>query len=158
MPKRGRGKEVEEYESDGGFVEDDGHEVPKSKKNKKTAVVSKSTGASGSSFWELSSGRTPRRVEITEFKNMKLVNIREFYEKNDEYLPGKKGISLTVDQYKAFLHAIPQITASLKSSGIEFDETEPAPEIKGEQEEKKQKRTVKKESRANIEETSDEEE
>ncbi|EHL00431.1 putative RNA polymerase II transcriptional coactivator [Glarea lozoyensis 74030] len=140
MPKRGRGKEVEEYESDGGFVEDDGHEVPKSKKNKKTAVVSKSTGASGSSFWELSSGRTPRRVEITEFKNMKLVNIREFYEKNDEYLPGKK------------------ITASLKSSGIEFDETEPAPEIKGEQEEKKQKRTVKKESRANIEETSDEEE
>jgi hypothetical protein len=24
----------------------------------------------------------------------------QFYEKNDEYLPGKKGISMTLDQYK----------------------------------------------------------
>jgi Transcriptional Coactivator p15 (PC4) len=39
---------------------------------------------------QLSSGRTPRRVEISEFKSMKLINIREYYEKNDEYLPGKK--------------------------------------------------------------------
>jgi hypothetical protein len=69
-----------------------------------------------------------------------------------------QGISLTVDQYKAFLQVIPQITATLKSAGIEFDETEPAPEVKDEQDEKKQKRTAKKESRANIEETSDEDE
>ena len=64
-----------------------------------------------------------------------------------------------MDQYKAFLQAIPQITASLKSSGIEFDETEEVmTEVNDEQEDSKKKRTVKKESRANIEETSDEEE
>jgi hypothetical protein len=69
-----------------------------------------------------------------------------------------QGISLTVDQYKAFLQAVPQINASLKSSGIEFDEMESVTERKDEHEEKQQKRAVKKESRANIEETSDEEE
>jgi hypothetical protein len=65
---------------------------------------------------------------------------------------------LTVDQYKAFLQAIPQINASLKSSGIEFDEMKSIAESKDEPEEKLQKRAGKKESRANIEETSDEEE
>jgi hypothetical protein len=69
-----------------------------------------------------------------------------------------QGISLTVDQYKAFLQAIPEITASLKSSGIEFDEMDVVVETKDEKEEKPQKQRVKKESRANIEETSDEEE
>lgn len=39
---------------------------------------------------QLSTSKTPRRVEISEFKGSKLVNIREFYQKDDEYLPGKK--------------------------------------------------------------------
>jgi hypothetical protein len=39
---------------------------------------------------QLSSGRTPRRVEISDFKGSKLINIREYYEKDDEWLPGKK--------------------------------------------------------------------
>ena len=39
---------------------------------------------------QLSSGRNPRRVEVSEFKNAKLVNIREFYQKDDDWLPGKK--------------------------------------------------------------------
>jgi len=39
---------------------------------------------------QLSSGKTPRRVELSEFKNNKLINIREFYEKDEKYLPGKK--------------------------------------------------------------------
>ena len=29
-----------------------------------------------------------------------LTSLLQFYEKNDEYLPGKKGISMTLDQYK----------------------------------------------------------
>jgi hypothetical protein len=73
-------------------------------------------------------------------------------------LISNKGISLTVDQYKAFLQAIPQITATLKSSGIDFDEMESVEEVNDEQENRQQKRAAKKESRANIEETSDEEE
>lgn len=57
MPKRGRGKEVDEYESDGGFVENDatdgGDDAPKSKKNKKTTVASVDKGAAENNFWEV---------------------------------------------------------------------------------------------------------
>ena len=31
-----------------------------------------------------------RRVQLNEFKGMQLVDIREFYEKEEEMLPGKK--------------------------------------------------------------------
>jgi hypothetical protein len=55
MPKRGRVKEVEDYESDGGFVDNDDDDAPKNKKTKKPAVASKSQGASESNFWEVTS-------------------------------------------------------------------------------------------------------
>eukprot|EP00977_Amphora_coffeiformis_P001635 scaffold310_cov168-Amphora_coffeaeformis.AAC.30 len=35
-----------------------------------------------------------------------LYSHRQHYEKNDQMLPGKKGISLTVEQYKAFKAAM----------------------------------------------------
>ena len=31
-----------------------------------------------------------RRVQLSEFKGVTMVNIREFYEKDDKMLPGKK--------------------------------------------------------------------
>jgi hypothetical protein len=67
---------------------------------------------------------------------------------------------LTVDQYKALLQAIPYINASLKSSGIVFEETGAVDQLKAEEDEdeKPKKHAVKKSSKANIEETSDEEE
>jgi len=104
--------EVDTYESDGGFVSNDDSKAPKSKKTKKAQTGSRSEGAK---FWsvspqttlffrytvltftfQLSSGRQPRRVEIAEFKNNKLISIREFYEKDDEYLPGKKVPFITI--------------------------------------------------------------
>jgi len=33
-----------------------------------------------------------RRIALSEFKGKQLVNIREYYEKNDQMLPGKKVI------------------------------------------------------------------
>ncbi|TGO35011.1 hypothetical protein BHYA_0173g00050 [Botrytis hyacinthi] len=126
MPKRARAEPVETYDSDGGFVSDDDGAVRKSKKSKttkasKATTTAKPTSSSSaiSPSWDLSTGRTPRKIELSDFKGQTLINIREFYEKDGNVLPGKKGISLTVDQYKNFLKSIPQINANLKKKGID---------------------------------------
>jgi hypothetical protein len=41
----------------------------------------------GNRYWEISKAR---RVTISDFKGTKLVNIREYYQKDNEWLPGKK--------------------------------------------------------------------
>jgi len=151
--KRSR-EEAETYDSDGGFVSNDDGNAPKSKKSKK-ASASKASSGGEDQFWALSSGRNPRRVTLSDFKGSKLVSIREYYEKDDEYLPGKKGISMSIDQYKALLKAVPEINASLKKGGIDVGESA---EAEDDEEEPKPKKKVKgKKEKSNIEETSDEE-
>ncbi|TGO27974.1 hypothetical protein BPAE_0034g00540 [Botrytis paeoniae] len=191
MPKRARAEPAETYDSDGGFVSDDDGAVRKSKKSKTTKATTTAKPTSSSSAispsWDLSTGRTPRKIELSDFKGQTLINIREFYEKDGNVLPGKKGISLTVDQYKNFLKSIPQINANLKKKGIdvspdeeEAEEDEEEVELIEEEEEeeeavetdseadKKSKgknkkvklaaQKVKKGKKENIEATSDEEE
>jgi hypothetical protein len=41
----------------------------------------------GNQYWEISKAR---RVTLSEFKGKQLVNVREYYQKDDEWLPGKK--------------------------------------------------------------------
>jgi hypothetical protein len=40
-----------------------------------------------------------RKVTVSKWKNQKLVNIREYYEKDGEVFPGKKGESFRLLQY-----------------------------------------------------------
>ncbi|GAB7324723.1 hypothetical protein MBLNU13_g08582t1 [Cladosporium sp. NU13] len=116
MPKQYSRKRSagDEYEADCGFVED----APKSKKTK--AATSKSNAKSQDSepqYWGLGSKGT-RRVQLNEFKGVQLVDIREFYEKDEEMLPGKKGISLSIEQFTTLLEQLPAIERALKAKGI----------------------------------------
>ncbi|KAL7269760.1 hypothetical protein RUND412_007562 [Rhizina undulata] len=72
----------------------------------------------GNSYWEL--GGRLRRVTVSEFKGKSLISIREHYEKDGKILPGKKGISLSVEQFNALLSVLPQIEGHLGSKDVEL--------------------------------------
>lgn len=94
-------------------------------------------------------------MTISEFKGSTLVNIREYYQKDDKFLPGKKGISLSLAQYGDLLKAIPGINSEVsKKTGQNFDDPDDAnaPVAKAGKGGKVSK------SKANIETTSSEEE
>ncbi|KAM3413643.1 hypothetical protein BST61_g10336 [Cercospora zeina] len=128
MPKRSAAAATEEtYDRDGGFVED---AEPKSKKSKtsastpKSSKTKKNSSASatptmgkdkdGGVFWSLPN---KRRVQLTEFKGKLLVGIREFYEKDGEMLPGKKGISMTLEVFDAVLGVLPELGREVERRG-----------------------------------------
>ncbi|KAK4613719.1 Putative RNA polymerase II transcriptional coactivator [Fulvia fulva] len=115
-PKKSRKRAAEEdYESDGGFIED----APKSKKSKATSQVvnlEKQQDDDGNDYWQISG---KRRLVVSEFKGNTMINIRESYEKDGKALPGKQGVSLNIHQYKAFVELLPQIESSLGAKGIE---------------------------------------
>ncbi|KAK2762775.1 hypothetical protein FQN54_000949 [Arachnomyces sp. PD_36] len=124
------------YESDNGFVandsgEDVSHRSKKAKTSKsaasstkpsfKSAATTKPAGAgeskvdsNGDQYWELS---RLRRVTVSSFKGRTFVNVREYYEKDGQELPGKKGISMSVDQFSTMVGLLPSIETALKQKG-----------------------------------------
>ncbi|KAK0875055.1 hypothetical protein LTR87_011149 [Friedmanniomyces endolithicus] len=135
MPKRAQ----EQHENDDGFVED----APQSKKAKNAgANPSKKSAISpliqvddeGNDYWELSD---TRRVGVSTYKGMTLINIREYYEKDGKSLPGRK----------AGTDMLPE------------EEAEEVGEVaEEEQDVKPSKRKLDKKLKANHETTSDEDE
>lgn len=107
----------------------------------------------GNSWWGLSH---TRRVGLSEFKKKPYVNIREYYEAAGVMKPGKKGISLTVEQYNALLKAIPAINAELSAQGHDVAEIPSGPALSSGVQ-KSTTKEKKKPTKANIEATSDEE-
>ena len=105
-----------------------------------------------------------RRIGIAHFRSTTLINIREYYESGGQMRPGKKGISLSLDQYKALVRAIPDINAALRDDGVAISDAEgeedggagegssKTPSVAKEKKEKKAKASKK----SNIEATSDE--
>ncbi|EXJ73727.1 uncharacterized protein A1O5_03489 [Cladophialophora psammophila CBS 110553] len=111
----------------------------------------------GNTYWEISKAR---RVTLSEFKGKRLVNIREYYEKDKEWLPGKKGISMSIEQYSALIQIMPQIEAVLKGQGEKvprpnYDGSVPPTDEENIEGEGEDEETRKKQ---NIEATSDEDE
>jgi hypothetical protein len=67
-------------ESDAGF--DDA-----SKKKAKVNTDTSKTDSNGDRYWEISK---MRRVTVSSFRGKTMVNIREYYAKDGQELPGKK--------------------------------------------------------------------
>ncbi|KAK8873866.1 transcriptional Coactivator p15-domain-containing protein [Apiospora arundinis] len=142
-------------------------EAPKptkaTKKVKTAKVANEATGgadkdAEGNSFWPLT---TTRRVVISEFKGKPLISVREYYtDAAGDMKPGKKGISLTLDQWNSLMKATTEVNAELSAKGHAVTDPSagnaPAASTsttKPSKESDKQKKS----KRANIEATSDEE-
>ncbi|KAG5948647.1 hypothetical protein E4U53_006222 [Claviceps sorghi] len=134
-------------------MDDDDQKIsPKAAKKSKHGVKPDGEDEEGNPFWELSN---KRRVGVSQFKSMCLVNIREYYEKDGKMLPGKKGISLSVAQYTALLKAAPAINDTLRQLGQTVEEVaDPSGAALEPAKVTKEKRRP---SKANIEATSDEE-
>ncbi|KAF1836397.1 PC4-domain-containing protein [Decorospora gaudefroyi] len=61
-----------------------------------------------------------RRVTVQDYNKGTLISIREYYVTDaGETKPGKKGISLTVDQYNTLLAAAPLIESALAQKNIQ---------------------------------------
>ena len=83
-----RKRKSSEYDSDDGFVENDGHGDRSVKRTKPTSTQSQpQTDSDGNTFWEISK---MRRVTLSEFKGKLMVSVREYYEQDGEVKPGKK--------------------------------------------------------------------
>jgi len=86
---------------------------------------------SGKSF-ELNKNRF---VSVSEFKNQIRVDIREYYfDDNGDRKPGKKGISLSMEEWNKLLNHLPKIEKAIKgiddNSGDDSDEDKPKPKHK----------------------------
>ena len=71
-----------------------------------------------------------RRVSVGEYRGRKHVSLREFYLKDGAWLPGKKGINLSVEQWRCLKAAAPRVTARLRS-GETPTETDTVAELGG---------------------------
>ncbi|KAL2641886.1 hypothetical protein R1flu_009473 [Riccia fluitans] len=57
-----------------------------------------------------------RKVVVRNFKNMTLIDIREYYAKNEDDLkPSKKGISLSVDQWKILCQNMSKVNEAIEN-------------------------------------------
>ena len=114
-------------------------------------LPSRSSKAKSSSTFE----NTMRRREITSHRRRYVAS-----EYSTVHIPNPdtpfQGISLTVDQYKALLEVLPKLNTHLKGMNIDVSTTA-VPDEESEEEEKPKKRVkAKKQEKANIEATSDE--
>eukprot|EP00099_Drosophila_melanogaster_P014161 NP_477136.1 single stranded-binding protein c31A [Drosophila melanogaster] len=88
---------------------------PASKKAKESDAPNsdpKDSGENGATSWTLEG---LRQVRINEFRGRKSVDIREFYDKGGQILPGKKGISLSLIQWKKLLEVAEEVTRAIEN-------------------------------------------
>lgn len=68
------------------------------------------------------SDNAKRRVQVHKYKGKLLIDIRELYCKDDEWLPGRRGIALRLEDFKSLLEYLPLIKESVNALGGDLDE------------------------------------
>ncbi|KAJ5084302.1 ssDNA-binding transcriptional regulator [Penicillium alfredii] len=132
---------------------------PKKAKVSASESVTGKIDANGDRFWEIS---RMRRVTISSFRGKTLVGVREYYEKDGQELPGKKGISMPLDQFSSLITILPDIEQALKQNGVSLprpvysDNVDPSDE--GDEADQEDSGEGKSSPKQNIEATSEEEE
>jgi hypothetical protein len=111
-PKLSDDKEAEEEQDD-----EEEEETPST--NITTTTLERNDD--GDAYIELSS---KRRCTVRQWKGKVLVDIREVYEKDGKTLPGKKGISLTLEQYQVLQAAMTDGSLSGEIKRLQSDDDE----------------------------------
>ncbi|GAA5966530.1 hypothetical protein JCM21900_003563 [Sporobolomyces salmonicolor] len=93
-PKKGKDKGKDQAKGKANLKEKE--EVPVKKKKRSSISPEALQDGEGNTYYELGKNR---RITARKWKNTLQVDIRETYDKGGETLPGKKGISLTVEQW-----------------------------------------------------------
>ncbi|KAJ1301491.1 hypothetical protein OPQ81_008747 [Rhizoctonia solani] len=80
-------------------------------------VPDKQTDADGNTYFEISG---KRRITVRSFNGLKLVDIREMYtdKASGELRPGKKGISLSEEQFMGLVNAHGAVTEALNNLDV----------------------------------------
>ncbi|XP_041006942.1 RNA polymerase II transcriptional coactivator KIWI [Juglans microcarpa x Juglans regia] len=103
---RFRGKRKEDYASEG----DSEGQAPSKKASKKD-----SSDESTDDIVVCEISKT-RRVTVRNWQGRAVVDIREFYVKDGKQLPGKKGISLTMDQWNVLRDHVEEIEKAVNEN------------------------------------------
>ncbi|PIK37731.1 Activated RNA polymerase II transcriptional coactivator p15 [Apostichopus japonicus] len=111
MPKHKSAETVDsgDSSSDSG---PDPEPAPKKQKPEKKKEKSKEDGDDQEHMYALS---RQKFVNVREFRGRILIDIREYYDAGGEMKPGKKGISLTVEQWRKLEEKVDEINDSIKT-------------------------------------------
>ncbi|PGH30656.1 hypothetical protein GX50_06565 [[Emmonsia] crescens] len=74
--------------------------------------------SNGDFYWNIS---RLRRLTVSSFKGRTMVSVREYYEKDGQELPGKKGISMPLEQFNTLVQLLPNVEAVIKEKGGSLD-------------------------------------
>ncbi|OJD22428.1 hypothetical protein ACJ73_06226 [Blastomyces percursus] len=78
----------------------------------------KNIDSNGDIYWKIS---RLRRLTVSSFKGRTMVSVREYYEKDGQELPGKKGISMPLEQFNTMVQLLPNVEAVIKEKGGALD-------------------------------------
>ncbi|CAH1253271.1 activated RNA polymerase II transcriptional coactivator p15-like isoform X2 [Branchiostoma lanceolatum] len=99
-------------DSDDSDISDDEKAAKKRKLEKKKKQQAKREEDEGSDMIQLSNKRF---ISVREFKGKCLIDIREYYDADGELKPGRKGISLSKDQWQKLKAAMEDIDEKIQA-------------------------------------------